>query len=371
MPPMRVLMFRPNLGEGGADRITITLLQHLDRARFAPSIALVRATGKLISEVPPDVPVIDLRASRLALSIPALARTIAAERPDVILCTAGGANVFAVAAHRLARSRARLVLSERSAVRRTAGRSRLRTLTELATKRIAYRLADEVTAVSNGVADELVSELGLSRDRIRVVYNPLVEDRHRELAALPIADPWFSDRETPHLVAVGRLVSYKDYPTMLAAFARIHAATRARLTILGTGPEQADLEARARTLRIGDAVKFAGFDPNPFRYFARAAVTLQSSLVEGLPGAIVQSMSCGTPVVATDCDHGPREVIRDGVDGYLVPIGNANRMAEHTIKLLEDATLRAQFSAAGVEAAARFSVASSMQRYEAALAGGT
>jgi glycosyltransferase involved in cell wall biosynthesis len=367
--PTRVMFFRPNLGEGGADRVTITLLEHLDRARFAPSIALVRASGTLLSEVPADVPVIDLAAPRLALAVPALARAIAARDPDVVVCTASGANVFTVAAHRLARSRARLVLSERTAVRRTAGRNALRTIVELGAKRVAYRFADEVTAVSDGVAEELVRELGLQRARIRTVYNPLVDDSHRALAEQPVDHPWFSERERPLLVAVGRLVSYKDYPTMLQAFARIHAATRARLAILGSGPLLRELEAFARELGIADAVAFVGFDPNPFRYLARATLTLQSSQVEGLPGAIVQSMSCGTPVVATDCDHGPREVIRHGVDGFLVPIGSHEALAARAIQLLEDSALRERFSAAAVAATTKFSVASSLQRYEAAIAG--
>lgn len=364
----RILLFRPSLADGGADRITITLLRELDRKRFLPAIALVRAKGELVPEVPADVPIIDLGASRLALSVPALARAIRSFDPDIVACTAGGANVFAVAAHRAARSRARLVLSERSALRREVGRSQLRTVVELAAKRVAYRLADTITAVSDGVADDLVATLGLSRDRVRVVYNPLVGERERQLGSEAVSHPWFTDGR-PTLLAVGRLVSYKDYPTMLAAFRRIHDATGARLAVLGKGPLRDQLEQRSQALGIAEHVAFLGFDPNPYRYLTRATAVVQSSLVEGLPGSIVQAMACGTPVIATDCDHGPREVIRDGVDGYLVPVGDAAALAARTIDVLTDSALRDRLATAAVQGARRFEVTSSMARYEAAFDG--
>src|SRR4051794_22869573 len=116
MPRTRLVVFRPTLSDGGADRVTLTLLDNLDRSRYEPTLVLVRREGALVDRIPADVRVIALGRRRLALAVPALARTLHAERPDVVLCTAGSANLIAVLAHRLARSPARLVLSERNAV---------------------------------------------------------------------------------------------------------------------------------------------------------------------------------------------------------------------------------------------------------------
>ena len=366
---MSVLVFRPSLGEGGADRVTVTLLHHLDRARFAPSLALVRRTGVLSDEVPADVPVIDLGAPRLAAAVPSLARAIRARRPDVVVCTAGAANVIAVAAHRLARSSARLVLSERSALHRS-DRSGLRRAIEIRLKRLAYRRADVVTAVSEGVARDLVELLALPARRVQVVYNPMIADDLAARAREPVTHPWFADAErAPVLLAVGRLVEVKDYPAMLAALAEIRRTVPARLAVLGEGPLRGELEARARALGLGDAVAFLGYDKNPYRYMQRADLVIQSSRAEGLPGALIQSLACGTPVIATDCDHGPREVVRDGVDGYLVPVGDTRALAARAALVLGDAALRGRLGAAGAAGAPRFSVASSMQRYHAAIGG--
>jgi glycosyltransferase involved in cell wall biosynthesis len=222
------------------------------------------------------------------------------------------------------------------------------------------------------VASDLRATLGLAPDRVLTVYNPVVGPDLLQLAAAPLDHPWFDDRVQlahPVLVAVGRLVAQKDYPTMLQAFALLRARTPSRLVILGTGAELAALEALAAKLGIAHDVAFVGFDPNPFRWMARAKVLLQSSVAEGLPGTLIQSMACGTPAIATDCNFGPREVVSDGVDGFLVRVGDARAMADRAHQLLGDPKLRARMSATGRLAAQRHTIAASLQRYQHAIDG--
>src|SRR6185436_7960806 len=110
---------------------------------------------------------------------------------DVVFSTHGGSNVIVALAHALARSPARLVLSERSALSR-GDRGRARRVLELPAKRVTYRRADLVTAVSSGVARELAARLGLAASRIRVVGNPIVGDDLAAAVAEPVDHPWFS-----------------------------------------------------------------------------------------------------------------------------------------------------------------------------------
>jgi glycosyltransferase involved in cell wall biosynthesis len=362
----RVLFFRPTLGEGGADRVTITLLQHLDRSRFAPMLVLARRAGVLRDEVPSDVPVSELGVPRLAVAAPFLARAIHKIAPDVVVCTAGGANAICVAAHQLARSRSRLVLSERSSLRRS--RSALRAFLEMHLKRVAYRRADLVAAVSEGVASDLVELLGLAPERVHVVYNPMIGDDIARLAAEAVTHPWFADAR-PLALAVGRLVAVKDHATMFEALAIMRQRVPVRLVVLGEGPLRTELLECARSLGLSDVVAFLGYDKNPYRYMSRAHVLLQSSRAEGLPGVLIQSLACGTPVVATDCDHGPREVVEPGRDGFLVPVGDAAALAERALAVLEDAALRSRLRASGAARADRFTVRASMARYHEAIGG--
>src|SRR4051794_5743734 len=101
MSVTRLVLFRPTLSDGGADRVTLTLLERLPRARYQTQLVLVRREGALIDRVPADIRVIELGSRRLALAAPGLARVLRTEAPDVVMCTAGGANVVTVVAHRL------------------------------------------------------------------------------------------------------------------------------------------------------------------------------------------------------------------------------------------------------------------------------
>lgn len=370
--PARVLFFRPSLDQGGADRVTITVLRQLDRAHIAPSIALAKATGALIGEVPADVPVHDLGAPRLAASLPALVRVVRATRPDVIFSTSSGCNALAVAARALSRVPARVVLSERNAVLRPSHHP-LRRALEVPLKRATYARAALVTAVSDGVADDLRRVLGLPHDAVRVIGNPVVTADFDARAAEPVTHPWFdaaAQAIAPVVLAVGRMVPAKAYPTLLDAFARVRAQRPARLVVLGDGPERAAIETAIADRGLTDDVALLGFDPNPYRYMARAALLLQASIAEGLPGTIIQSMAAGIPVVVTDCDHGPREVVRPGIDGYLVPVGDAAGLAARVGELLADPARRRAMGAAGqAMARQRFTVARAMAHYQAALLG--
>ncbi len=364
----RVLFFRPSMAEGGADRVTLTVLRLLDRARFAPSLALMRQEGPFLADLPADVEVHAVRAPRLALAAPSLAMLLRQLQPDVLLSTSSTGNIVAAMAHLAARSRARLVLSERTPLFRGGERSLKHHAFALA-KRASYGRADLITAVAGGIADQLTGALRLPMEKVRVLDNPMIDDELPRAAAAPLVHPFFDGR-VPVVLACGRMVPIKEYPVLLRAFAAIRKQRDARLVILGDGPVRPAMEELAAELGLGDDVWFAGFDKNPFRYMARAALLLHASRAEGMPGAQIQAMACGIPVVSTDCEFGPREVIRNGENGYLVPVGDVAALARRALELLGDEPLRRRLGEQARRSVTRFSAAAAMRGYEAALDGG-
>src|SRR5688500_18202033 len=146
---------------GGADRVTATLLRRLDRKKFQIALALVHAEGPFMNDIPADVDFHHLDSGRLAMSVPALRRVIRKLQPDVVFSTSSAANIIAVMAHQLARSKACLVLSERSALLR--GRpDDYKQRVEVVLKRLTYRRANSVTVVSSGLGDRKSTRLNSS-----------------------------------------------------------------------------------------------------------------------------------------------------------------------------------------------------------------
>ncbi len=186
---------------------------------------------------------------------------------------------------------------------------------------------DGIVANSHGVARDLHAFLGVAPERIAVAPNPAVAPDLIRLAAEPVDHPWLQDNAVPVIMAAGRLGRVKDYPTLLRAFARIRAQCTCRLMILGRGRQQPKLQALARQLRVADDVELPGFVANIYPYLARATVFVVSSLREGGPNVLMEALALGRPAVATDCPHGPREILQEGRYGALVPVGDAEALA--------------------------------------------
>src|SRR5690606_19607980 len=141
-------------------------------------------------------------------------------------------------------------------------------------------------------------------------------------------------------LSIGRLVYQKGFDDLLRAFAEVHAKMpELNLLILGNGPLEADLRALAHELNISDHVHLIGFRPNPIDYMKRASLFVMSSRHEGFGNVLVEALSAGIPVVSTDCDYGPSEILEQGRYGALVPVGDVSSLAlaiETALEILPD-----------------------------------
>ena len=332
-----IAIYIPSLRGGGAERVMVTLANSFAGRGHKVDLVLVQAAGPYLAEVSDLVRVVDLGAGRVLRSLPRLVWYLRRERPAVLLSALSHANVVAAIAHRLAASRSLLVLSERCAVSapyESETNPSARWLRQL--MRLTYPLADAVVAVSNGVRDDLAATIGLARDRIHTIYNPVVDEHLLTRSHEAVSHPWFEPGAPPVVLGVGRLTPQKDFATLIRAFALVRQQRHARLVILGEGELRSELEALIRSLRLQSDVSLPGFVNNPFSYMRRAAVFVLSSRCEGLPGVLIQAMACGTPVVSTNCPSGPAEILENGVWGRLVPVGDVEALAEAILATLDD-----------------------------------
>ncbi len=334
-----IALFLPSLGGGGAERVVLRIANELAGQGVPIDLVLAQATGDYMDDVGSEVRVIDLDSHRVLSALPELARYLRHERPQALLSSPAHANVVAVVARAVAQTDTRLVLREANTV--SGGRvhhGRLRERAVAWAMPWAYPWADHIIAVSEGVATDLQEALSVDENEVTTIYNPTNIDELRCRAQEDIDHPWLQPNAggPPVLLGIGRLSEQKDFETLLRAFCHLQDRQRARLIILGKGPQREKLESLASDLGVADAVSMPGFVDNPYAFIRRADVFILSSAWEGMPNALIEAYVLGAPIVSTDCPSGPQEILGGGRWGRLVPVGDVHAMSQAIQETIEE-----------------------------------
>lgn len=344
---IRVLFVIGSLGAGGAERQVLEILRHLDRSRFAPSLYLASRSGELLGEVPSDVPIFAChdpttptpptwqragfgRVARLRHLIGVLrSQRIQVTYDRTYLATLDAAvATWWCDLPRISAS----VADPEPEVR---GHAKLSVRLWYAFARWAYRSATFVVANSAGLRQRLIDYFGLRPERVRVVRNLLDPSRLTTLLTAPApavpSEPFL-------IVTSGRLIEGKGLTELLAAVDELvhRRGQRLRLVILGQGPFEEPLRAEIARLKLDETVTLAGYVANPFPWYRQAQLFVLASRSEGSPNALLEALAAGTPIVSTDCEYGPRELLADGRRGRLVPVQDAKALADAIAAVIAD-----------------------------------
>lgn len=360
----RVALVFSSLSGGGIQRVMLNLAGAFLAEGLQVDLVVVDARGELVSQVPGQARVVDLRSRRSIYALPGLVGYLRRYRPRAVLASQTHLNLLTLAARGLARVPARVVVSEHVAldqVLRHAATWKERVFPMGA--RLWYGRADGLVVVSHDAAARFIAVTGLPAGAATVIHNPVVTAALFEQAALPVDHPWFAAGEPPVILSAGRLTAQKDHATLIEAFQLLRRTVRARLIVLGDGEERHALESLIERLQLRSDVQLAGFVQNPFGYMARARLFVLSSRWEGFGNVLVEAMACGTPVVSTDCPSGPSEILQGGRFGRLAPVGDPAALAEAMRQTLDHPTSATTLR----ERAMEFSVDRVARRYLGAM----
>ena len=373
--PIDLLVVLPSLRPGGAEIHTLRLLEHFDTTRIRPRLALHYGGGGLEARLPETLEWSSLCAGRprsallrALRSVTPLRRLLRQKPPDVVLAIQELSGIaVALAAPQMPWA---LAVQNTLSAKREQRQGPASWLFFRGMLRALQR-AGSVVAASRGVAEDLQGLLGSLAAPMEVIYNagfdPLPTGATHSALPDDAAQP-----PGPLLVACGRLVPQKDPSTLLRAF-HLLARPEVSLWIVGEGPERPRIERQIQDLGLTSQVWLAGHRPDPRPFLARADLLVSSSLYEGFGNVLVEAMACGTPVLATDCPHGPGELVEPGVSGRLVPVADPSALAEAMAQLLDDpAALRHLATGARIRAEAFHPrrAAESYQRHLTALVRG-
>ncbi len=326
----RIALFIPLLVGGGAERVMLNLARAIAAEGVAVDMVVVRAEGVLLEEVRSlqGVRLVALGGRKASTSAWALARYLQDVRPFGIISALNTPNLTSIVVARLVRYRGAAIATVHNTLGTEASHARsLAGRVTPALMRMILPFADAVVAVSAGVADDLSAAIGMPRQNVKVIYNPVVSPGLYQAATEEVADPTLLSENLPTFVGIGRLAEQKDFGTLIDAFRLVRDQRPCRLVILGEGPARAALEKQVRDLGLDGDVSLPGFVKNPYAVLARAQTFVLSSRWEGLPTVLIEALALGVPVVATDCKSGPHEILAAGRHGALVPVGDTAAMA--------------------------------------------
>jgi glycosyltransferase involved in cell wall biosynthesis len=223
--------------------------------------------------------------------------------------------------------------------------------------RAAYPKLDLLSTLTEGDA-EAYRKLLKGRTRIEVFPNA-VPDMGGHRATL----------DDKVVIAAGRLVRQKGFDRLLPAWAEVvKQHPDWQLRIFGSGGERESLQRQIEELGIQESAHLMGFTRKLHEEMSRASLYVLSSRQEGFPMVLLEAMGVGLPVVSVDCVSGPRDIVREGVDGHVVPEDDTPALAAAMSRVMGDAELRKRYGAAALETAARYDVAQIAARWEERIA---
>lgn len=225
----------------------------------------------------------------------------------------------------------------------------------------AYHQADGIIATSMGTAREIATSFDIPSSKISMIYNPIDVPHIVEMSRLR---PAVTLPKGQLVVSAGRLTPQKNFDVLIRALACVVEKVDCSLLILGAGEQRQNLEEIVSQLGLEGRVMLPGFTPNPWSYFADADVFVLPSAWEGFGNVVVEAMAVGVPVIVTSCDYGPKEVVTDGENGVIVPVGNSPALAKALERLLMDQEMRFRLARNGLRRAKDFDAPLMIRQYE-------
>lgn len=310
----KIAFVLPNFSAGGAERVMLTIANHLDRRRFQPMIIVFNDEGSLRSIVAPDIPVVSLKSRRVSQGVFAFIRAVHKDSPDLILSTMAHLNMFVLLA-RIFFPKIPVVAREAVTPSYFSDNLLKRVLLTLSYY-ILYPFADRIISPTRLVFDQMPKFLKLWPKKLHVIYNPvntdfittrINKDFRQNLARV----------DQKLFVGAGRLVSQKGFDLLIDALRDWKHRDNWRLVILGEGADYQELKQMIKDSDLHQ-ITLVGFESVPWNYFSAADAFLLPSRHEGLPNVALEALALGTPVIALESAGGIAEIAAQATPGSVL-----------------------------------------------------
>ncbi|MHA1845999.1 MAG: glycosyltransferase [Promethearchaeota archaeon] len=343
----KLLFVISSLRGGGAERVVVNLINHLERNKYEPYLVIFENKLDLKRNLKFPIKIVCLEKKSkwdFLKIILKLRKVIKNYKPDSVISFLQYTNIVTVLSTLYQRRNYTLIISERSYPRKYLANN-LFGFIERVLMNFTYKQSDLIIAVSKGIKIVLEEDFRIASKKIKVIYNPIPLEEVILKSKKRVEHLFLKNNDFQLIISAGRLVKLKRFDRLLKAFAIIKRYKKsARLIILGDGILKRELENLALRLNINKFVSFVGYKDNPYAWMSKAHIFALSSDYEGFPNVLIEAMACGVPVISTDCPSGPKEIITNEKNGILVPVGDERKLADGILDLLGDEKKRRRLS---------------------------
>lgn len=357
---MKLLMIMSATDVGGAQRFCLNICKYFNSIGYDYQVLFLRKgkSAELKQEfIDNHICFLEFDCKSVMRSIPQIVRYVNKMKPDVMLSTVGNVD-FAVAVAKLFIPRVKFYIRKANVVfdNQKSG-------TNIAKLRFEAFVCDKLIALTKDMKQDYL-QYGFKEKNIVVINNMVdLEYINRRLKEAEPEHEWFDKTKYHLIVANARMVPEKRHDVLIKAFEIVEKAIpESRLMILGNGPLRKQIEEMVPQ-SLKDKIAFMGFQNNPYYYMYHASVFALTSDYEGFPNVVIEALACGLPVVTTNCKTGPREIIENGKDGYVVERGDYNAMADALVEVLSNEGKRTYLSQNAINKAKQYNVAKIAKDY--------
>lgn len=327
MEKRRVVFIIHALHSGGAQRVIVNLLNNISRDKFDIHLIVLKAEGSMLGDISSDVIIHDLGNPSIRKVFFKFLKKIYGLKPHIVFSGIGHINgllsPFIPILSRLIPHKVYWVVRETSIASIHIENDSNSWLYRFLYRNF-YKNFNQIICQSHYMKQDLIKSFNITKEKMVVINNPIDIVKVERLSFEKMRKDF--DVNNINILAVGALRKEKRFDLLLETFARLDK-NRYRLTIVGDGEMYSSLRELSLELGIEDEVSFTGQQANPYNYMKNADILVLTSAYEGFPNVLLEANSCGTPVLAFNAPGGVSEIVKEGLNGYLVSYLDVNAMA--------------------------------------------
>jgi len=329
---IKTIIFTPDLDTGGAERVTLNIIEQLDKAVFDVYLIIGKKNGDLINDLPNNIKIINLNVSKTLYAIVPLYLQCRKIKPQLFFSSLNRGNILLICISKLLRY-SKVIIREPNM---PSNQSKILPKTTMACVKYLYPKADYLIAQTEDMRTEMIEHYKIDPHKIKTIINP-INTRLINILIHKSESPY--PQGTISIVTVGSLIKRKALDYLIKSFWQcVSSHDNLHLYILGKGSERDSLKYLIDKHNLTKKIHLIGFQGNPYPYLKFANIFVLSSRMEGLPNVVLEALYLQTKVVVTDCVPYISKLVVKGGYGYVAKIDDIEDLGEKINLALQDNT---------------------------------